>query len=409
MENCKQYFFCKYIQKRTKKKVYGLHILIALITCITITNHLYAFDENDYEPDNSFYSANMLDHGQNRTLMDKDEDWFMFYAAQESDYSLIINNDSDINITFTIYNSKISNIFHSTTSDSSTIFPMTFPDADLYYISLKPSQELSGNKIILYNIKVQNSRQYDAYEPDNSQNDATPIVIDDNKPQYRNFHDTDDVDWVIFYGIKDEIYSIETTNQSSSCSYTVEIVNTGLKDSIKPSETETIPFPCDSQQIYYLKIIPSNICEHSYYSIFITLDAAIELKSVDGRILNACSKFPVEKVNLSLSDGYYTGSGVSRSSGIYSIDNINKRFDCEIHVSKNHYVDYSFTIPDLKKYMEDGVDRDLYIYPEPDISEVIQILKKLSGQRTDDTFLYKLSYVICLMQTMAGLRQCSPE
>jgi hypothetical protein len=59
--------------------------------------------------------------------------------------------------------------------------------------------------------------------------------------------------------------------------------------------------------------------------------------------------------------------------------------------------------------MEDGVDRDLYIYPEPDISEVIQILKKLSGQRTDDTFLYKLSYVICLMQTMAGLRQCSPE
>jgi len=387
------------------QKVFLLYLLMAFFG---ITGFLYA-DDVDYEPDNSYYSANMLDHiHTNRQLYPKEnEDWFMFYAAEDTEYTLTINNHTaNIAIACALFNSNIVNIFHTTTSESISMQRLNFDHDDLYFLRITPGQQLIIGQSIQYDININNTKQFDLYEPDNVQNNARPIVIDDDFPQYRSFHNQDDIDWLMLYGTKDTIYTIKTANKSSACKYTIEIMNT-KKETIGPTEEKEIPFRCDNDQIYYIKIFSSNsnVCKNSYYTIQITYETGVLLNTIEGRILDACSKVPLEQAMIKLCNSDCNRTGISIPGGFFIIANIETCFDCNIIIQKKYYTEYPITIPSLDACKE----KDFYIYPKPEFSEVLFILKILSGIQADSTSFFNLSHAVGLLQTIAGLKKCPPK
>lgn len=61
----------------------------------------------------------------------------------------------------------------------------------------------------------------DAYECDDTFHQANFIGLEE--VQYHNFHDAGDTDWVIFYGKKDEPYTIEIREPGENCNPTIEL------------------------------------------------------------------------------------------------------------------------------------------------------------------------------------------
>ncbi len=67
----------------------------------------------------------------------------------------------------------------------------------------------------------------DLYEEDDHPAQASPITLnDDQEAQHHNFHDAADEDWVTFYGIADEVYSIEIGHSGSRCNAVMEFYET---------------------------------------------------------------------------------------------------------------------------------------------------------------------------------------
>ena len=79
----------------------------------------------------------------------------------------------------------------------------------------------------------QRAGQPDIYEPDNTPQEANPIVVNygstgpDGKPigeaQPHNFHTASDVDWVVFHALAGKAYIIEAGNFEQNCEPVIEL------------------------------------------------------------------------------------------------------------------------------------------------------------------------------------------
>ena len=100
----------------------------------------------------------------------------------------------------------------------------------------------------------------DTYEEDDTFEKATVIILNDKEPQFHNFHDAGDEDWVIFYGLKGYPYNIEVNNPGSSCNAVIDLYSgdgTTLiesRDSKDNGEEEFLSFKCEEDSIYYVKV-----------------------------------------------------------------------------------------------------------------------------------------------------------
>ncbi len=97
--------------------------------------------------------------------------------------------------------------------------------------------------------------------PDHYENDNTSIqanIID--TPQHHNFHNPGDEDWIMFYAIPEEIYTIKAVNPEPDCDIVIELYDSdgtrmlGLKDNGRYGEDETIEWNCRREDVYYAKI-----------------------------------------------------------------------------------------------------------------------------------------------------------
>jgi len=186
------------------------------------------------------------------------------------------------------------------------------------------AEDLLNNVSLPVQTTVFQSTLPDVYEPDNNIEEAQIIVSDNQFAQYRNFHDNEDVDWLIFFGVKDVTYSIEAFELGENCDVVIEIYESdGQKRIIGPwnwgseGSNEFLSWYCDKDDIYYFKI--SNFSktngENTGYAIKIYRPIGVFPGFISGIIKDQGSNEPVRGVRLRTVNG--TGSGISDRDGIY--------------------------------------------------------------------------------------------
>ncbi|OQX25204.1 MAG: hypothetical protein BWK80_16860 [Desulfobacteraceae bacterium IS3] len=119
----------------------------------------------------------------------------------------------------------------------------------------------------------------DSFEPDNTLQNAKAILIHDPRPEFaelgcdwvqsHNFYDVGDEDWVKFYGVKDEIYTVKVKEPGSKCNAVIGIYDK-FGDLVIPEEVndelvgkeEYAEFICKADGIYYARIRQSSSAEY---------------------------------------------------------------------------------------------------------------------------------------------------
>jgi hypothetical protein len=101
----------------------------------------------------------------------------------------------------------------------------------------------------------------DSYEDDDTFRKANTIVLNDPNSQLHNLHDSGDEDWIKFYGLAGETYSIEAYNLGENCDAVIELYASGgatlldFQDTIgDPNADELLEWSCNQDNIYYAKI-----------------------------------------------------------------------------------------------------------------------------------------------------------
>lgn len=188
------------------------------------------------------------------------------------------------------------------------------------------AEDILNNVSMPVNTQVIQLSNPDIYEPDNQFDQARIIVPDNQYPQYHNFHEIGDTDWILFYGVKDVTYSIEAFDLGSQCDVVMEIYKNDGETLIKgkwnwsgTGTNEFMSWQCPEDSIYYLKIY--NHLEtgglNTGYAIKIYRPIGVFPGFISGLIKDNRNNKPLGGVKLRTVNG--TGSGLSDRDGIYVI------------------------------------------------------------------------------------------
>lgn len=93
----------------------------------------------------------------------------------------------------------------------------------------------------------------DLYEPDDAPQKAGFILVNDNDPQQRNFHEPNDKDWLQFYGASGQVYALEATPIDTSCNLVMEL-HDSQGSILEPINDCRKEWRCPADSVYYIQI-----------------------------------------------------------------------------------------------------------------------------------------------------------
>jgi sugar lactone lactonase YvrE len=242
------------------------------------------------------------------------------------------------------------------------------------------AEDTSNNISLPVQTVVFQSNLPDVYEPDNSVENAQIIVPDNHYAQYRNFHDKDDVDWLIFLGIKDVTYSIEAFQTGNNCDIVIEIYDSdgtslihGPWNWTDEGKNEFLSWKCPEDNTYYLKL--SNYKQtggkDSGYAFKIYRPIGVFPGFISGIIKVQGTNAPLRGVRLRTVNG--TGSGLSDRDGNYVLVD-----DEGIYTLYARATGYENFEKDVRIYPLDETPLNIYLVPVdsdgdriPDEQEII--------------------------------------
>ena len=120
--------------------------------------------------------------------------------------------------------------------------------------------DTSGNLSLPAETKVTQQTGTDAFEDDDSPENASVITINASAAQSHNFHDEGDQDWIIFYGMAGENYAIQTENPDPNSDTVLTLFDyTGVnslatQDDYGPGKGEILSWESPADGIYYVRI-----------------------------------------------------------------------------------------------------------------------------------------------------------
>lgn len=163
----------------------------------------------------------------------------------------------------------------------------------------------------------------DSYENDNIISQAALITLN-GKSQSHNFHTQGDEDWVKFYGIKTETYTIKVSNPGEDCDAIVELYDTDgatmlkSKDFGLQGENESMDWECPEHGIYYVRISHylQSFGEKMTYTLDMFRTHSCLTGIVTGTVTNAFLKEPVKDACISTDPN---DSAISQADGAYQI------------------------------------------------------------------------------------------
>ena len=187
----------------------------------------------------------------------------------------------------------------------------------------------------------------DAYEVDDTFSQATVIVLNDEEPQHHNFHKAGDQDWVKFYGIAEEAYTIKASNLGTKCDAVLDLYNSDgatlikSRDDGKEGMDEVMDWICPQAGIYYVKVRqynPDIFGEGTEYDLSVYRPIGPPTGCISGTVTVKTSKEPVDGAII------WTTCGSSTISvmGYYLI--INPPGICTMTVSAPGYVSFESSV-----------------------------------------------------------------
>jgi len=197
-----------------------------------------------------------------------------------------------------------------------------FSTIGIYEIAVY-AMDTDGNISLPKETRVYKGFGPDTYEEDDTVNQSNVIVINNETPQQHNFHDAGDQDWVKFYGLSGEAYTIKASNLGSNCDTVIELYDSdgttllASMDDGFTGEDELLDWACPQDGIYYVKVrhYDSGVYgENTEYDLEVYRPIGPLFGFIMGTITNASTGEPMEGVQittngnasaLSLPDGTY--------------------------------------------------------------------------------------------------------
>ncbi len=256
----------------------------------------------------------------------------------------------------------------------------------------------------------------DKYETDNLYTSANVIDICNPDAQSHNFHKDTDQDWVQFYGLKFEKYTISVDKPGIHCNPAIalyfldqnnritqigETQNTGLE-----GISEEMVWTCNKNEVYYVKVWSLFVMvagDDTCYSLSVHDSSAATNGRISGVITDKYLGSPLMGVNVITN---IKRSAISNKLGKYRIFNCRQEAGIVLSTKHIHYLDYTTTV-DVNELVV--TNKDLVITPDIDsdhqqgLADVIWLLKHISLQ--DDHYSVaspvKLSVLIELLEILS--------
>jgi len=165
----------------------------------------------------------------------------------------------------------------------------------------------------------------DQYENDNYLKNGKVIVLNDKTPQKHSFYETNDEDWVKFFGLRDETYEVKAENVGKNCSVVIELYDKNenllnYEDTGTEGDDALFTFSTPEDDIYYIKI--SNISElqgsDTGYDLSLNRPKAAVVAMFQGSATDAISKAPLGDVMIR-TDQSVTALSDENAEGNYAI------------------------------------------------------------------------------------------
>jgi len=163
----------------------------------------------------------------------------------------------------------------------------------------------------------------DSYEIDDSFEQSNTIVLNNEAPQAHSFHDIGDQDWVKFYAVNEEIYSIAVNNAGTNCDAVIELHDMDgatildNMDDVGKGESEVLEWTCPQDGIYYVKISqfdPNDVGENTDYELSVNNPIGPISGFVIGTVTDAENGDPISGALIKSNDN---ASAISLPNGSY--------------------------------------------------------------------------------------------
>ena len=273
----------------------------------------------------------------------------------------------------------------------------------------------------------------DLYETDDTSSQAGVIVLNAVEAQQHNFHDAGDTDWVKFFGLDGEIYTILVSEAAGQCDAVFEVYDSdGSRilapvDDTGPGQNEIRAWTCAQDGIYFVKIRnydPAVFGAETGYDLQVMTETAPFPGFIKGTVVDAGSASPIPDALLQTS-GNLTALSLANTGGFVLV---HPPGDFTLFAAAAGYEGYSTTVT-VNEMATTNQTISMTPVPEvsgnlngdlrTDLADAVIGLKILSGCGTDGSLrtdyaasgadvdtdgIVGLSEVIFILQRTAGLR-----
>ncbi len=176
---------------------------------------------------------------------------------------------------------------------------------------------------------------------------ARPFDLD-NAAAWLNFHDLNDEDWFVFYGLADEIYTLKITGAGAHSTPLVELYDPHLVallatlDAQNPGYQDGIAWTCPENGVYFVRVRQGEFGafgDDTEYGLNILRDIPENAGILEGKVIDAFTETPVKGVLIKTSGN---GSAISDADGRYRL--AQDAGDFTVWASADAYQPYSQSV-----------------------------------------------------------------
>lgn len=323
------------------------------------------FSKDAYEPDNFYPQSGVIDKVQRHNFHETgDADWGMIYGTAGKSYTLrTINPESNCDTVIELYAIDGQTLILSENSSGAGVgesITWNCTQDTIYFVKIRNNNSNVFGEGTGYDLSVEYPDTFDAYEPDDTSDQARDIIVD-FRPQTHGFLSPGDEDWVQFDAVTGENYTIEM-NPLESCDIAIELYGVDstsvrrsgesltllrTENSAGPGEGEVLIWQCTEEGRYYIRFIQNSAfagrrsgeCYQTYYEASVRRSSTTLTGILAGGV-NLSSGEPVKEIQIKAictTGDCSEGTGSTNDAGCYQI--------------LSRIGSYNVTVPDIAGYM----------------------------------------------------------
>ncbi|KPA10130.1 cell surface protein [Candidatus Magnetomorum sp. HK-1] len=217
----------------------------------------------------------------------------------------------------------------------------------------------------------------DIYEPDNTYTQAQVIILNHGTSQQHNFFESNDTDWVQFFGIKGQRYTIGVHSAQKNCDAIIQLfASDGLQlitemDKNPAGDDETLELTLSDTGIYYIKISNfDNVSgEQTAYALRVFRPHSCSTRLVTGLVSNSVTQHPIKHAliqtqafdtGMSQEDGRYVINAIVCLSEPFAITV--KAHQYNTYVSALSFAQSGETLFPIELIPEGHIEQDYYLF-----------------------------------------------